>query len=143
MKKESKFSAIDIWASGVMMLCILSSTQPFFRSPDDCTALAEITSMFGTCKMQQCAQKLGTLKALQLRRMICLYFKSFVFYYTYILNLFYIFFICIFLTQVKKLFLAIIYQALTLCPCVKSYRKEIEAWHMIGIVHARYILFVF
>ncbi|XP_032675634.1 cell division cycle 7-related protein kinase isoform X2 [Odontomachus brunneus] len=59
VKKESKFSAIDVWASGVMMLCILSSTQPFFRSPDDCTALAEITSMFGTCKLQQCAQKLG------------------------------------------------------------------------------------
>lgn len=43
------------------MLCILSSTQPFFRSPDDCTALAEIISIFGTQKLQHCAQKLGTL----------------------------------------------------------------------------------
>ncbi|XP_011152689.2 cell division cycle 7-related protein kinase isoform X1 [Harpegnathos saltator] len=59
LKYSSQTSAIDIWASGVMMLCILSGTQPFFRSPDDCTALAEITSMFGTHNVQQCAQKLG------------------------------------------------------------------------------------
>ncbi|XP_014479660.1 PREDICTED: cell division cycle 7-related protein kinase isoform X2 [Dinoponera quadriceps] len=59
LKHPSQTSAIDIWASGVMMLCILSGTQPFFRSPDDCTALAEITSVFGTCQLRQCAQKLG------------------------------------------------------------------------------------
>ncbi|XP_020282777.1 cell division cycle 7-related protein kinase-like [Pseudomyrmex gracilis] len=51
--------AIDIWASGVVMLCILSGTQTFFRSPDDCTALTEITTIFGSQKMQQCAEKLG------------------------------------------------------------------------------------
>lgn len=42
-----------------MMLCILSGTQVFFRSPDDCTALAEITTIFGSHKVQQCAEKLG------------------------------------------------------------------------------------
>ncbi|XP_024880112.1 cell division cycle 7-related protein kinase-like isoform X1 [Temnothorax curvispinosus] len=52
-------SAIDIWACGVIMLCILSGSQPFFRSPDDCTALAEITTIFGSKEVQKCAQKLG------------------------------------------------------------------------------------
>lgn len=52
-------SAIDIWASGIIMLCIMSATLPFFRCPDDCTALAEITTVFGTTKMTQCARKLG------------------------------------------------------------------------------------
>jgi hypothetical protein len=42
-----------------MMLSILSGTQPFFRSPDDVTALAEITAIFGSNAMQQCAKKLG------------------------------------------------------------------------------------
>ncbi|KAK2585237.1 hypothetical protein KPH14_009939 [Odynerus spinipes] len=59
LKYPLQTSAIDIWASGIIMLCILSGTQPFFRSPDDCTALAEITSIFGTHKLQHCAQKLG------------------------------------------------------------------------------------
>ncbi|XP_015177218.1 PREDICTED: cell division cycle 7-related protein kinase-like isoform X2 [Polistes dominula] len=59
LKYSLQTPAIDIWASGIIMLCILSATQPFFRSPDDCTALAEIISVFGTQKLQQCAQKLG------------------------------------------------------------------------------------
>ena len=59
LKHPSQTPAVDIWASGVMMLCILSGTQPFFHSPDDCTALAEITTIFGSNKMQQCARKLG------------------------------------------------------------------------------------
>ncbi|XP_076378396.1 cell division cycle 7-related protein kinase isoform X2 [Megalopta genalis] len=59
LKYPSQTPAVDIWASGVMMLCILSGTQPFFHSPDDCTALAEITTIFGSNKMQQCAHKLG------------------------------------------------------------------------------------
>lgn len=42
------------------MLCILSGTQQFFRSPDDMTALAEITALFGSDAMQQIARKLGT-----------------------------------------------------------------------------------
>lgn len=51
--------AIDIWACGVIMLSILSGTQPFFRSPDDLTALAEITTLFGSNAMQQMAKRLG------------------------------------------------------------------------------------
>ncbi|XP_011055227.1 PREDICTED: cell division cycle 7-related protein kinase-like isoform X2 [Acromyrmex echinatior] len=59
LKHVMQTSAIDIWACGVIMLCILSSSQPFFRSPDDCTALAEITTIFGSKEVQKCAQKLG------------------------------------------------------------------------------------
>ncbi|XP_034935324.1 cell division cycle 7-related protein kinase [Chelonus insularis] len=59
LKYQYQTPAIDVWASGIIMLCILSATQPFFRCPDDCTALAEIISVFGTAKLQQCARKLG------------------------------------------------------------------------------------
>ncbi|KAK0086165.1 hypothetical protein PV325_003670 [Microctonus aethiopoides] len=59
LKYSYQTPAIDVWAAGVIMLCILSATQPFFRSPDDCTALAEITVIFGTAKMQQYARRLG------------------------------------------------------------------------------------
>lgn len=41
------------------MICILSKSQPFFRAPNDVTALAEITSIFGSARMQQVARKLG------------------------------------------------------------------------------------
>ncbi|XP_033223311.1 cell division cycle 7-related protein kinase-like isoform X2 [Belonocnema kinseyi] len=59
LKYPAQTPAIDIWASGVIMLSILSGSQPFFRSPDDCTALAEIVTLFGSDKMHQCARKLG------------------------------------------------------------------------------------
>jgi len=60
-ERKMHISAIDIWACGVIMLCILSGSQPFFRSPNDCTALAEITTIFGSKEVQKCAQKLGIL----------------------------------------------------------------------------------
>ncbi|KAJ8668425.1 hypothetical protein QAD02_010088 [Eretmocerus hayati] len=59
LKHSSQTQAIDIWAAGVIMLSLLSGTQPFFRSPDDMTALAEITTLFGSNAMQLCARKLG------------------------------------------------------------------------------------
>ncbi|XP_015606606.1 cell division cycle 7-related protein kinase isoform X2 [Cephus cinctus] len=62
LKYPYQTPAIDIWASGVIMLCILSGTQLFFRSPDDCTALSEITSIFGSARMQQCARKLESFR---------------------------------------------------------------------------------
>lgn len=54
-------TAIDMWACGVIMLSLLSGTQPFFRSPDDLTALAEITTLFGSNAMQIMAKKLGII----------------------------------------------------------------------------------
>ncbi|XP_058799639.1 cell division cycle 7-related protein kinase-like [Phymastichus coffea] len=59
LKHAYQTPAIDIWACGVIMLSILSGTQPFFRSPDDMTALAEITTVFGSTAIQQCAKKIG------------------------------------------------------------------------------------
>ncbi|XP_076478567.1 cell division cycle 7-related protein kinase isoform X2 [Bombus vancouverensis nearcticus] len=83
LKHPSQTPAIDIWASGVMMLCILSGTQPFFLSPDDCTALAEITTIFGSNKMQQCARKLGLKKIIFLNTIyiVVFYFLWFVLIY--------------------------------------------------------------
>lgn len=91
LKHPSQTPAIDIWASGVMMLCILSGTQPFFHSPDDCTALAEITTVFGSQKMQQCAHKLG----IKYNSLLCssckaLHFLSFILFYFKILFIFHI-----------------------------------------------------
>ncbi|CAD6237307.1 GSCOCG00002243001-RA-CDS [Cotesia congregata] len=59
LKYPHQTPAIDVWASGIIMLCILSATQPFFRCPDDTTALAEMITVFGSAKIQQCANKLG------------------------------------------------------------------------------------
>lgn len=53
------FSAVDMWAVGVILLCILSGCYPFFRSPDDLTALAEIMTVFGTEKIKETAKRLG------------------------------------------------------------------------------------
>ncbi|XP_014208602.1 cell division cycle 7-related protein kinase isoform X2 [Copidosoma floridanum] len=59
LKYPAQTPAIDIWASGIIMLCMLSETHPFFRAPDDTTALAEIVSIFGSTAMQHCAKRLG------------------------------------------------------------------------------------
>ena len=32
-------TSVDTWAAGVILLCIISRTYPFFRAPDDITAL--------------------------------------------------------------------------------------------------------
>lgn len=48
-----------MWAVGVILLCILSGCYPFFRSPDDLTALAEIMTVFGTDKIKETAKRLG------------------------------------------------------------------------------------
>ena len=33
LKFEHQTTAVDIWAAGVILLCILSRTYPFFRAP--------------------------------------------------------------------------------------------------------------
>lgn len=48
-----------MWAVGVIMLCILSRTYPFFRSPDDVTALAEMITLFGSDEVKNVANRLG------------------------------------------------------------------------------------
>jgi len=46
-------------AAGVMLLCCCSRTYPFFRAPDDITALAEITCIFGTDAIVEVACQYG------------------------------------------------------------------------------------
>ncbi|KAJ3235163.1 hypothetical protein HDU81_000757 [Chytriomyces hyalinus] len=48
-------TAIDVWAAGVILLCILTKTYPFFQSSDDLDALLEITTLFGTHEMKKIA----------------------------------------------------------------------------------------
>lgn len=48
-----------MWAAGVILLCILSRTYPFFRAPDDYHALAELVALFGTKAVQEAASQYG------------------------------------------------------------------------------------
>merc|ERR1712223_232288 len=59
LKFEHQTTAVDIWAAGVILLCILSRTYPFFRAPDDLTALAELLALFGTKAVQETANQYG------------------------------------------------------------------------------------
>jgi serine/threonine protein kinase len=51
LKSEHQSTAVDIWAAGVIFLCMLSRTYPFFRAQDDMHALAEIMTLMGTEEM--------------------------------------------------------------------------------------------
>lgn len=69
------FSAVDIWAVGVIFLCILSGSFPFFRAANDISALAEIITIFGDEAMKKIAKLLGrhlmceTKKPLDLKKL--------------------------------------------------------------------------
>jgi len=59
LKLTNQTTAIDMWAVGVVMISILSRSYPFFRAPDDMTALAELTVIFGSGEMKMLAKKYG------------------------------------------------------------------------------------
>lgn len=59
LKYQMQTTAVDMWAAGVILLCILSGCYPFFRSPDDVTALAEIMTVFGSDRIECVAKTLG------------------------------------------------------------------------------------
>lgn len=61
LRSPLQSTAVDMWAVGVILLCILSGCYPFFRSPDDLTALAEIMTVFGTDKIKETAKRLGRM----------------------------------------------------------------------------------
>lgn len=114
------------------MLCILSGSHPFFRSPDDCTALAEITSVFGSTKMQQCASKLGTLGFI-------LFIRSFI-HTLLILQVF------VYFTQARNLRLVKTYRESILDCFAKNYKRGIAFDGMreptpVAIVLPRYTVF--
>ena len=51
--------AIDVWSAGVIMLTLLTRRYPFFHSPDDCDALAELAAVFGDDAMAAAAASYG------------------------------------------------------------------------------------
>ena len=55
----SSVSAIDIWSAGVIFLSLLSGRYPFFKAPDDMTALAQIISIVGSEEMKTASLKFG------------------------------------------------------------------------------------
>ena len=59
LKHAGQTTAIDLWAVGVMLLCLLSRSYPFFRAPDDLTALAELTVLFGSQAVKEAARRYG------------------------------------------------------------------------------------
>ncbi|GAN03730.1 Ser/Thr protein kinase [Mucor ambiguus] len=56
MRVTHQTCAIDIWAAGVILLCFLTNTYPFFLSNDEADALIELSHVYGTEKMQECAK---------------------------------------------------------------------------------------
>lgn len=59
LKHPNQTTAIDLWAVGVIMISILSRSYPFFRAPDDMTALAELAVLFGSRNLREQAKRYG------------------------------------------------------------------------------------
>lgn len=57
LKYPVQTTAVDLWAVGIILLCMLSRSYPFFRAPDDMTALAELSALLGTDQIQAAAKK--------------------------------------------------------------------------------------
>lgn len=53
------FTAVDMWAAGVILLSLLSGCHPFFRAQDDLTALAQIMTLMGTDMVKKAAANCG------------------------------------------------------------------------------------
>ncbi|KNC48912.1 CDC7 protein kinase [Thecamonas trahens ATCC 50062] len=51
LRVEEQTTAIDVWSAGVILLCMLLRKYPVFHSPDDLTALCEITLFCGSREM--------------------------------------------------------------------------------------------
>ncbi|KAG5458622.1 MAG: kinase-like domain-containing protein [Olpidium bornovanus] len=62
--------AIDVWAAGVILLCIITRRFPFFSSPDDVEALGELTAVFGNVEMAKVAEKLSTFHLTRLQLLL-------------------------------------------------------------------------
>ncbi|CAH1785729.1 unnamed protein product [Owenia fusiformis] len=59
MKSPDQTTAVDIWSAGVMFLSLLSGRYPFFRAPDDMTALAQIIALMGSNQVKEAAKHIG------------------------------------------------------------------------------------
>ncbi|CAO0799455.1 unnamed protein product [Mucor circinelloides] len=56
MRVTHQTCAIDVWAAGVILLCFLTNTYPFFLSNDEADTLIELSQVYGLDKMQECAR---------------------------------------------------------------------------------------
>ena len=59
LKTDNQTTAVDVWAAGTVMLSLMARSYPFFRAPDDITALAELTAVFGTEPIRETAERYG------------------------------------------------------------------------------------
>ena len=59
LKCQNQSTALDIWSAGIIFLCLLSGTYPFFKPKDDITAIIQIITLFGSQKCVETAQLLG------------------------------------------------------------------------------------
>ncbi|KAK9766367.1 Cell division control protein 7, variant 2 [Basidiobolus ranarum] len=60
-KHVHQTGAIDIWSTGVILLCVMSQRFPFFNSNSDQEALLEIACLFGKKAMQHAAALLSKI----------------------------------------------------------------------------------
>jgi len=61
LKCHTQTVAVDMWAVGVILLSLLARAYPFFRSPDDITAIGELLTLFGTKPLVTCAARYGRI----------------------------------------------------------------------------------
>ena len=59
LKHPNQTISVDMWAVGVILISLLSRSYPFFRAPDDMTALAELCVLFGSCTVKEAARRYG------------------------------------------------------------------------------------
>lgn len=59
MKHPGQTTAVDIWASGVIFLSLLSMRYPFFRAADDLTSLCQIITLLGSDAIISAAKFIG------------------------------------------------------------------------------------
>ena len=50
---------MDLWSAGVIFMSLLAGRYPFFKAPDDLTALAQIISVVGSYEMEAAALSIG------------------------------------------------------------------------------------
>lgn len=58
MLSSEQTVALDVWSAGVIMLSIMTRRSPFFNSPDDLTALAELAVVFSPEALDRAAKQL-------------------------------------------------------------------------------------
>lgn len=61
MLHTSKRTAVgDVFSAGIILLCIMSGRFPFFYAKTETQAVMEYAALFGTERLKQAAQNLGT-----------------------------------------------------------------------------------